>query len=343
MRIFLANTEQDAQRWREFVDGHPESSNYHRWGWKEVIERGLRWPTFYLMAENQGRIVGILPLVWQRSWMFGSFLTSIPFFNYGGVLAESDDAEQALVQESIVLARRLGVKYLELRHRRERPLGLPVKTSKVAVELVVEPDEEKMLKSLRKETRNLVRKALKLGLSAKICGQEALDDFYGVFAQNMRDLGTPVYSKSFLREIWRVFPADTYICLVRHQNEVIAASFMTGFRDTLEVIWGCSLRKYLPMAPNMLLYWRMLRFAAEKGFRVFDFGRSTAGSGPHRFKLQWSSQEVPLYWHYWLSKGDHLPELNPDNPKYRMAIWLWRRLPLAITKWIGPRLARCLP
>jgi FemAB-related protein (PEP-CTERM system-associated) len=295
------------------------------------------------MAEEDARIAGVLPMVWQRSRIFGSFLTSIPFFNYAGVLAESDEAENALVQEGIGIARRLGAEYLELRHRREHPLGLPVKTNKVAVELVIEPDEEKMLKSLRKETRNLVRKALKLGLTAEIYGQEALDDFYGVFAQNMRDLGTPVYSKSFLHEIWRVFPADTYICLVRHQNQVIAASFMTGFRDRLEVMWGSSLRRYLSLAPNMLLYWRMLRFAAEKGFRVFDFGRSTVGSGPHRFKLQWSSQEVTLHWYYWLARGNQLPELNPSNPKFRMAIWTWQHLPLAITKVLGPRIVRCLP
>jgi len=342
MRVRVAS-EEDECLWQDFVEAHPDACNYHRWKWKQVIERSFGWPAYYLLAEENGRFAGILPLVLQKSWMFGRFLTSLPFFNYGGVLAENDSIEKALVQEAITLARQLGADYIELRHRSEHPLGLREKTNKVAVELVVEPDEEKMLKSLRKQTRNLVRKALKVGLRAEICGQAALNDFYRVFAQNMRDLGTPVYSKSFLQEIWQGFPANTYLCLVRHEDEVIAASFMSGFRHRLEVIWGSSLRKYLSMAPNMLLYWRMLRFAAEKGFEVFDFGRSTAGSGAHRFKLQWSSQEIQLHWHYWLSQGNQLPELSPINPKFRMAIWTWRHLPLVITNVLGPRIVRCLP
>ena len=343
MKIFLANSQHDAELWREFVDNHPESSNYHRWGWRRVIENALHWPVYYLMAETNGRIKGILPLVWQKSWMFGSFLTSLPFLNSGGVIAESLEIEQALMQEAITLAQRLGVKHIELRHRRSHDLGLPVKTSKVAVVLAIEPNEERMLQSLRKETRNLIRKAQKHGLTAEIFGEEGLDDFYEIFARNMRDLGTPVYSKSFFREIWRVFPTETNICVVLHKTQPVAAGFLTGFRDTVEVAWASSLRKYLPMAPNMLLYWRMLRFAAERGYRVFDFGRSTPGSGSHRFKLQWSSQEVQLYWHYWLSKGNQFPELNPNNPKFRMALWLWRRLPLRVTKWAGPAVVRCLP
>jgi FemAB-related protein (PEP-CTERM system-associated) len=343
MRIFLAKTEQDAKRWGEFVDRHPESSNYHRWGWKSVIEKSFDWPTYYLMAEEQGQIQGILPLVWQKSWMFGSFLTSLPFLNSGGVLAECPEIRGALVKEAISITKRVGARHLELRHRHHSELGLLTRTNKVAVVLEVEPDEAKMLKSFRHEVRTKIRKASKSGLATDICGAQALNEFYVVFAQNMRDLGTPVYSRTFFREILATFPSDIYICVVRFNNQPVAASFLTGFRDTLETLWGSSLRRYLPLAPNMLMYWRMLRLAADKGYRTFDFGRSSVGSGPHRFKLQWSTQEVPLYWHYWLSKGDHLPELNPDNPKYRMAIWLWQKLPVAITKWIGPRIVRCLP
>jgi serine/alanine adding enzyme len=343
MWTFLAQDEQHAGEWQAFVESHPESCNYHRWGWKQVIENAFRWPTYYLMASRKGRLTGILPLVWQKSWMFGSFLTSLPFFNYGGVLAEGEEAERALVEAAIDLARRLGVAYLELRQRGPRTLGLPEKTNKVAVELAVEPDEDRMLRSLRKETRNLIRKAQNHGLTAEIRGEDGLDDFYDVFAQNMRDLGTPVYSKAFFREIWRVFPKDTYLCVVRHQSRIIAASFMSGYHERLEVIWSSSRREFLPLAPNMLLYWAMLRFAGQKGYRVFDFGRSTAGSGPHRFKLQWSSREAPLHWYYWVAGGNRLLELNPQNPKFRLAIWTWQRLPVAITKLIGPRIVRCLP
>jgi FemAB-related protein (PEP-CTERM system-associated) len=344
MRTFLAESDQHGRAWQAFVERHPNAENYHRWGWKKVIENSFGWPTYYLAAAREDRVAGILPLVWQNSRLFGSFLTSLPFFNYGGVLAESGEAEQALAGEAISLAKRIGADFIELRHRRAHPsLELGVKTNKVAVELAVEPDADARLKSLRKETRNLIRKAQKSGLKSEVRGEEALDDFYEVFARNMRDLGTPVYAKAFFREIWREFPRDTHHAVVRYDSQTVAASFMSGFRDRIEVLWSSSLRKYLPLAPNMLLYWTMLGCAADKGYRVFDFGRSTAGSGPHRFKLQWSSAEAPLQWQYWVAGGNQLPEINPHNPKFRLAIWTWQRLPLALTKALGPKIVRCLP
>jgi len=344
VRVFVADDGgEHSKAWQEFVESHVQASNYHRWGWKTVIENSFHWPGYYLVAEEEGKIKGVLPLVWQKSWMFGSFLTSLPFVNAGGVLAESKAAETALIHEAIALAQKLKVDYLELRHRQDHQLGLPTKTNKVAIVLAAEPDEDKMLKSLRHEVRTKIRKATKCGLTAEFAGEAVLDDFYSVFAANMRDLGTPVYGQNFFREILRAFPDDTHIIVVRHEGKPAAVSLMTAYRDTLETLWGSSLREYLSLAPNMFMYWKMLRFAAERGFRIFDFGRSTVGSGPHRFKLQWSSQEVPLHWNYWLPEGNSLPELNPQNPRYRLAIWLWQRLPLPITKWVGPGIVRCLP
>jgi FemAB-related protein (PEP-CTERM system-associated) len=343
MRIVVARTEADARLWQDFADHHQGASNYHRWGWKSVIEASFGWPTYYLMAEEGGQTRGILPLVWQKSRLFGSFLTSLPFFNAGGVVAEDKAAEEALIQEGIKLCQQLKARHLELRHRHDHSLGLPAKTNKVAVMMEVGPDKEKMMRTLRHEVRTKIRKAIKLGLTAEVCGAEALNDFYEVFAHTMRDLGTPVYGRNFFEEIFRTFPSDTHIVVVRHQGKAIAASLMSGFRDTIETIWGASLHQYNSMAPNMLMYWKMLCCTLERRYRVFDFGRSTIGSGPHSFKRQWSSHEIPLHWDYWLASGNNLPELNPQNPKYRLAIWLWQRLPLAVTKWIGPRIVKCLP
>jgi serine/alanine adding enzyme len=343
MNIHLAADENDARRWEAFAESFAQSSNYHRWGWKQVIEESFDWPTYYLMASEGDSIRGILPLAWQRSRVFGSFLTSLPFLNCAGVAAQTAEAKKALVQEAVNLSQRLGVSYLELRHREDQNLALPQKTNKVSVYLEVEPNEDRMMKSLRHEVRTKIRKAVKSGLTAEIEGPDSLDDFYRVFAQNMRDLGTPVYSKVFFQTIYRTFPSDTFLCVVRYQGEAVAASLMTAFRDTLETVWGSSLRKYLHMAPNMLMYWRMARLAAERGFRIFDFGRSTVGSGPHHFKLQWSSKELVLYWDYWLPEGKSLPEINPRNPKYRTAIWLWQHLPLSVANRLGPRIVRAIP
>lgn len=343
MQIVKAESKDEAALWQQFTESHSDCTNYHRWHWKEVIERSFAWPTFYLMARDGGHVGGILPLVWQKSRLFGSFLTSLPFFNAGGVVAEDKAAEDALLREGIKLCQQLKARHLELRHRHDHSLALPAKTNKVSVVMEVGPDEEKMLRALRHEVRTKIRKAIKLGLTAEVCGIEGLHDFYEIFAHTMRELGTPVYGRNFFREILRTFPSDTHIVVVRYQGKAIAASLISGFRDTLETIWGASLHQYNSMAPNMLMYWKMICFTLERGYGVFDFGRSTVGSGPHKFKLQWSSHEVPLYWNYWLPKGNELPELNPQNPRYRLAIWLWRRLPLPVTKWIGPRIVRCLP
>jgi serine/alanine adding enzyme len=160
----------------------------------------------------------------------------------------------------------------------------------------------------------------------------------------MRDLGTPAYGRSFFLETLRALPDHTHLCVVRHQGEAVAASFLVGFRDRVEAVWSSSVRKALPLKPNMFLYWNLFCYAGQRGYRIFDFGRSTVDSGTHAFKMQWGgAQTVPLHWDYWLPGGDDLPELNPRNPKYRMAIWVWQKLPLGLTRMLGPNISKCLP
>ncbi len=343
MEIRHANSQADAQLWQQFVEEHHECTNYHRWGWKSVIENSFHWPTFYLMAEEQGKVLGILPLVWQKSLLFGSFLTSLPFLNCGGIVAENQAAKRGLIDKAVTLARKSRVDYMELRQRTDSDLSLPAKMHKVTMVLTVERDEAKMWAALPHKVRTDIRRGIKSGLSADFGGKKLLGDFYGVFARNMRDLGTPVYSCNFFSEILRAFPDDSYICIIRHQSKPIAASFLVGYRDTIEAGWSSSLYSYSAMKPNMMLYWKVLGFAGERGYRVFDFGRSSIDSGTYRFKKQWGSQEVPLYWIYWTPDGSHLPEVNKENPRYRSAIWLWQRLPVTLTKLLGPSIVKCLP
>ena len=342
LQIELATTELQSQLWQDFVEKHIDCSNYHRWGWKHVIEESFHWPTFYLMASAGNRVEGILPLVWQKSRMFGSFLTSLPFLNCGGVVAETAAAKEALVAEAIALAKRFRAKYLELRHRNDPQLDLPTKTHKVAMILPVQADTEKMWSTLPHKVRTDIRKGMKSGLTSEFGGQ-FLDEFHAVFARNMRDLGTPVYSRRFFSEMLKNFPTDTHICIVRHDGKAVAASFLTGYRGLLEAGWSSSLYSYASMRPNMFLYWKILCFAGEHGYEVFDFGRSTIGSGTHRFKKQWASQEIPLHWVYWVPDGAKLPEINKENSRYRLAIRLWQKLPVAVTKLVGPHIVKCLP
>jgi serine/alanine adding enzyme len=343
MDVCNATEHSHAQAWQEFVEQHEECSNYHRWGWKQVIENSFSWPTFYLLAEAAGRVQGILPLVWQKSRLFGSFLTSLPYLNCGGVVAESQDAKEALVAEAIAMAKTKGAQYLELRQRFNPGLNLPTKTHKVAMVLPVEPTSEAMWAALPHKVRTDIRKSMKTGLDAEFGGPEFLGIFYEVFAKNMRDLGTPVYGRKFFLEIFKAFPKESHICVVRHQGKPIAVSFLSEYGGTIEALWSSSLYEFSHLKPNMFLYWSILCFAGQKGLRVFDFGRSSIGSGTHRFKKQWGSREVLLHWVYWVPDGAALPELNTENPRYRLAIRLWQKLPVSVTKLIGPPIVKRLP
>ena len=343
VNIRRAQDRADGLRWERFLAQRTDAGHCHRWGWKEVIEESFGWPTFYLLAEEGDEILGVLPLVWQKSRLFGSFLTSVPYLNAGGVLAENEQVRDALIGEAIELARKRKARYLELRFRSEPGLRLPTRCHKVAMVLPLQPDAEAMWAALPHKVRTDIRKGMKANLTAEFGGQEFLADFYSVFARNMRDLGTPVYSQRFFAEILRVFPEDAHICRVRHRDTTIAVSFLIGHRGTLEAVWSASRYDYLAMRPNMFLYWSILRFATERRFHFFDFGRSTIGSGTHHFKKQWGAQDVPLHWTYWLPDGASLPELNPENPRYRLAIRLWQRMPVSVTNLIGPSLAKRLP
>lgn len=334
----------DAAAWDRFVESRPEACNYHRWGWKRVIEETFRWPAHYLMAVGSEGIVGVLPLIHQHGRLLGSFLISLPFFNYGGVLAATPQAEQALVEHAVGLARSYRVKYLELRHRDSHAqVQLAVNTQKVTLIRPLEETEDLLWKSIDKKVRSDVRKSMSYELTAEVGrGRAAVDEFYPIFAANMRDLGTPVYSRTLFDHILDVFPDDTYITIVRSKGKAIASSFLCGFRDTLEVPWSASRREHLSQKPNMLLYWKNLCVARENGYRKFDFGRSWKESGTHRFKLQWEPEEIPLYWNYWTPTGE-APGVNVKNKKYAAAIAAWKKLPLSLANRIGPRIARCLP
>ena len=344
MQVSAFSSASDARRWDQFVDAHPEATNYHRWNWKPLIEDIFGWPTFYLAAEETGTIQGVLPLVCLSSRLGVNSLCSMPFLGECGIVSNSKTVEQSLLERAIQLGKELRVEYLELRHRRDRHLGLPAKTNKVTVVLPLDPDSDKMWKALGKKVRTDIRKAIGFGLTAEFGGSELLEDFYAVFSENMRDLGTPVYSPEFFSRILQGFPQGTFICRARYQGKTVAASFLMGYRETLEVKWSSSLRRYLFTKPNMFLYWNLFCFGAQRGYRVFDFGRCTVGSGTHVFKMQWAgAKSIPLYWDYWLSNGNALPEKNRENPKYQLAIRLWQRLPLGVSRRIGPRIVRYFP
>jgi FemAB-related protein (PEP-CTERM system-associated) len=297
----------------------------------------------YLAAEVGGRVAGVLPLVFFASRMFGRFAVSMPFVNYGGILADDGAVEHVLLDRAIDETRRAGGMHLELRHARQHFAALTPKRHKVAMELRLAATADEQWLALDKKVRNQVRKAEKAALVARDGGLELVPEFYDVFARNMRDLGTPVYSHAFFREVMAAFPDHTRILVVSLEGRPVAASLVHWFNNRIEVPWASSLREYNPLCPNVLLYWHMLRFSVERGFRIFDFGRSTPGEGTYHFKKQWGAEPRELVWEYWTAPGRGLPELNPKNPKFDLAVRTWQRLPVQVATRLGPFIVRNIP
>lgn len=333
----------DPVRWDDFVRSRSEASIYHRSAWANVFTRAFGHDTRYLAATNGDEIVGILPLVRFKSRVFSRCLVSLPFLNYGGMVAATEDAERALLDAAIGEARAAGASYVELRHTRQRFAELPSKTHKVAMVLPLASTADQQFSQLDRKVRNQVRKAQKSGITMTSGGLELVDAFYEVFATNMRDLGTPVYTKAFFREVLTAFPDEARVFCASLENQTVAASIVLRDRNRMEVPWASALAQFNSLAPNMLLYWEMLRNAVEQGCTHFDFGRCTPNAGTYRFKAQWGAVPHELCWEYWLASGQSLPNLSPDNTRFATAIAVWQKLPVNVTKIVGPWIVRNIP
>lgn len=344
MNVVHLKDSQDEALWDHFVMGHAQASGYHTLAWRAVISKAFGHRTYYLMArDEEGMIRGVLPLVLTKSPMFGCFLTSMAFFNYGGVLADCDEVRLALLSAVAELAKNVGAAHIELRQTEPIETDWPARSRKVSMRLALPSDYESLLKAFPSKLRSQIRRAQKEGMDVRVGGEELLEDYYCVFARCMRDLGTPVYAKGFFQSIVEAFPKEVRLCVVSLKGIPLASGLLYGFRNRLEIPWAASDKRYSRLAPNMLLYGAVLEFACREGFKEFDFGRSSRESGTYRFKEQWGAKPVPLHWYYWLRDGGPLPELNPQNPKYAMAIRLWQQLPVSVTTTVGPTIAKYLP
>jgi FemAB-related protein (PEP-CTERM system-associated) len=320
------------------------SSLYHGYLWGVVIEKSFGHKYYCLLCEgSDGKPGGILPLVHMKSRLFGNMLVSMPFLNYGGVCAENARNRDLLLEEAIRIARELDADHIEFRQEKPLENGFPVKTHKVSMRLELPGSADALWESFPAKLRSQIRRSQREEMVVRIGGNEELESFYKVFSLCMRNLGTPVYPKHFFRNVLDHFPDCTWICSVYLRGLPVASGFLTGFKNRLEIPWGSSDSRYNRLGTNMLLYWSCLRFACEKGFTEFDFGRSTFGEGTYKFKEQWGAVSAPLHWHYWLREGGTIPDLTPRNPKYELAIALWKKLPVAITKALGPRIIRNIP
>jgi FemAB-related protein (PEP-CTERM system-associated) len=330
--------------WDAFVSAQPDGSAYHRAGAVEIARRVFGLPVYFAsVRDGSGSLRGILPLVEQASLAFGRFLVSVPYFTYGGILAEDGEAAGALAAAAGSLARERGARHVELRHRSAvAGLALAERLDKVSLELALPATEAELAKQLGSKLRSQIRRAEREGVEVRWGRGELVDEFYAVFARSMRDLGTPVYPRRFFGAVLDALP-DAEIATVRLAGRVQASALLVRHRDRVEVPWAAATPEGKRASANMRLYWELLRRAQAAGAAAFDFGRSSVDSGTYRFKLQWGAAPRQLHWHYWLPQGAALPQLNHANPKYALAVSVWQRLPLWCANLLGPAIAGKLP
>jgi FemAB-related protein (PEP-CTERM system-associated) len=337
----------DAAAWDSLVQRSPHGTFCHLTGWGRVIERVWRHPAHHLIAEDQGEIKGVLPLFHVKSRAFGSMLISTPNGVYGGVVADEADARKALLDEAKKLATQLQVDFLELRDafsaNEVNDPELHRKDLYFVFEHPLTTDEEALMKSFPRDVRTMIRKGRKNELTSELGRAELLDEFYEVYATSVRNLGTPVFPKRLFAEFLREFPATSDILLIRQGDKVAGGVLSFYFRDTVMPYYGGAYVEFYRAGINNFMYWELMRAAAARGFTRFDFGRSKIGTGAYEFKRGWGMQMNALPYHFYLVRASEMPNLNPTNPKYELMINAWKRLPLSVTKVLGPRIVKYLP
>ena len=334
-----------ADCWDKYVEKHPQSSLYHSSVWRNLLADVYGLKFYYLAKVNDhGEVSGVLPIVQQKSPLFGHHLNSLPFFiNYAGVLASDDLSRQALYQAALTTCKKIGADSITIRGIEQQDVNWSVREDKICMHLALPDDPDVLWKALGAKRRSQIKRPEREGIEIIHGGLECVDDFYDVIVKNMRDLGSPVHAKKLYIEICRKFPNNSHIVVIKKDQTAVAAGFLIGYKGLLEIPWASSLREYNNIGVNMRLYWEVLKYAMESGYQTFDFGRSSKDSGTYRFKKQWGAVPVQCYWYYWSKHAGGGTELSNDNPKYQLAIKAWQRLPLGLTKLLGPALVKYLP
>jgi serine/alanine adding enzyme len=328
--------------WDEYVRARPASSAYLLSGWTLVAKAAFGHEAFFVEARaTTGVLRGVLPLVRQKSLIFGDFVTSIPFFNYGGALGDSDEIACLLMDYARDLVSGLGCSYIEFRDAVPRGGDWLVRTDKVAMILDLPADAAELSQRLSSKLKSQIKRAERESVSVQSGGGELLADFYDVFCRNMRDLGTPVYPRRFFEEVLTRFPSECALIVVRRAMQPAAAGFLVCAAGRAEIPWAACRDDAKAAGFNMRLYWEALTAAISRGCTEFDFGRSTVDSGTYRFKKQWGAQPRQLYWHRW--QREAVSSLASEGRLMRCGVFLWQRLPLRIANALGPLLSPSLP
>ena len=330
-----------ARAWDAYVLACPQATFFHRAGWQRLLGEVFGHRTHYLFATQDSRITGVLPLAHVKSMLFGNALTSLPFAVYGGVAASDEASARLLEDEAQRLAQSLGVQHLELRHTQRRHPDWPTQDLYVTFRKPILAEEEANMLAIPRKQRAMVRKGIKNGLVSAIDADE--QRFFRLYADNVHRHGTPAMPRRWFAELLREFGPDAQVLTVSSAEGRPLSSVMSFiFRDEVLPYYAGDDEAARDLAANDFKYWELMRRSCERGLKTFDYGRSKQGTGPYAFKKNWGFEPTPLHYEYRLYKRDAVPQNNPSNAKYKLMIEAWRRLPLGVANWLGPRIVRSL-
>lgn len=328
-------------RWDAFVEAAPGGTFFHLAGWKRVIETAFKHRTYYLMAERDHAITGVLPLTLVKTRLFGASLISNAFCVQGGPIAADTASLRALEDAAVRLMEELRVPVLEFRSWAEgRAHWLSRGDLYASFRKPIDPSVDKNLKSIPRKQRAMIRKGLQNGLCSQL--DDDVERLYRVYGESVRNLGTPVFPKKYFELLRATFPQQSDIVTITSAGKPVASVMNFYFRDEVLPYYGGGTADARRLAANDFMYWEVMRRACERGFRVFDFGRSKRDTGAYDFKCYWGFEPAPLVYQFRLAPGRDIPDLNPLNPKFRMFVELWKRLPLAVAARLGPPIVRGL-
>lgn len=334
---------EDRDRWDEFVDCTVEGTLFHKQVWKDIIDRTFGYRAMYLMAVEDEEIVGVLPLYHLKSVFVGNALISTPFAVYGGIIASKPAACEALLAGARASAVELGASYVELRQLHALEADTLQKRDSLYVTFLqaLPPSQDVLFSSLPREARRMIRRATERGLEARLT--DDLNTFYDIYALSVRNLGTPVFPRRLFRNCLELMGDNADLLIVYYKGKAIAGVLTFYYKNTALPYYGGSIPEANHLGPNNFMYWKLMGHALDRGCTQFDFGRSKNCTGAFNFKRHMGFEPTPLPYQYMMLNGREIPNLNPTNPKFKFAITIWRKLPLGLTKAIGPRLVREFP
>jgi len=341
VKRLAANDSATAARWDAFVLGCPTATFFHRAGWQKIVSEVFKHDSYFLYAESDGAIVGVLPLGHINSWLFGNSLTSLPFTVYGGAAASSPEAADALESEAQTIAQGLGVSHLEFRNVAPRHPDWPTQDLYVTFRKEILADEEANMLAIPRKQRAMVRKGIKNNLRSEI--DPDVERFFAVFADNVHRHGTPALPKKYFKALMTVFGPDCEVLtVVAPDGRPLSSVLSFYFRDEVLPYYAGDFEAARELAANDFKYWELMRLACARGLKVFDFGRSKHGTGPFAFKKNWGFEPTQLHYEFCLYKGNAIPQNNPTNAKFKLLIETWRRMPIGLVNWLGPFIVRNL-